>query len=170
VVDPHTGRRLPDGERGALALTHLDRRGTVLVRFVVGDIVSIARSPCPACGRSGERVVGPVVRGNDLVKVKGMLINPAALLDALAGLRGAQELQVVIQRECASDPHSMDEMVVRVACAPALREALAQEVVACAVAAVQVRPRVEFVEAAEIYDPGRQAKAARFVDRRVTGT
>ena len=170
VVDPHTGRRLPEGERGALALTHLDRRGTVLVRFVVGDIVSIARSPCPACGRSGERVVGPVVRGNDLVKVKGMLINPAALLNALAGLHGAQELQVVIQRERASDPHSMDEMVVRVACAPALREALAQEVVACAVAAVQVRPRVEFVEAAEIYDPGRQAKAARFVDRRVTGT
>jgi hypothetical protein len=29
---------------------------------------------------------------------------------------------------------------------------------------------VEFVEAAAIYDPGRQTKAARFVDRRVTGT
>jgi phenylacetate-coenzyme A ligase PaaK-like adenylate-forming protein len=170
VVDPRSGRRLPDGERGALAVTHLDRRGTVLLRFVVGDTVSLQRSPCPACGRSGDRVVGPVVRGSELVKVKGMLVNPAALLAALAGLQGADELQVVIQREDEADPHSMDEMVVRLACAPAARERLAQEAVASAVAAAQVRPRVEFVEAAEIYDPARQAKAARFVDRRVTRT
>jgi phenylacetate-coenzyme A ligase PaaK-like adenylate-forming protein len=170
VVDPQSGRRLPDGERGALALTHLDRRGTVLVRFLVGDIVSLSRAPCPHCGRSGDRVVGPVVRGNDLVKVRGMLVNPAALLGALAGVKDADEYQVVVQREDEADPHAMDEMVVRIACRPEARERVAKEVVACAVAAVQVRPRVEFVEAAEIYDPGRQAKAARFVDRRATGT
>lgn len=170
VVDPRTGRRLPDGERGALAVTHLDRRGTVLVRFVVGDMVSLARSPCPACGRTGDRVVGPVVRGGDLVKVKGMLVNPAALLGALAGLAGLDEYQVVIQAENPADPHSADEMVVRLACAPEARAALSGEVVARAVAAVQVRPRVEFVEAAAIYDPGGQAKAARFVDRRATRT
>jgi phenylacetate-CoA ligase len=170
VVDPRTGRQLPDGERGALALTHLDRRGTVLVRFLVGDIVSLSRSPCAHCGRTGDRVVGPVVRGNELVKVKGMLVNPAALLGALAGVRDADEYQVVVQRENQADPHSMDEMVVRIACRAEARERLAKEVVACAVAAVQVRPRVEFVEASEIYDPSRQAKAARFVDRRSTGT
>ena len=45
VVDPDTGRRLPDGERGALALTHLDRRGTALVRYLVGDIVSLSHEP-----------------------------------------------------------------------------------------------------------------------------
>jgi phenylacetate-CoA ligase len=166
VVDPDTGRRLPDGERGMLAVTHLDRRGTVLVRFLVGDIVSIERSACPACGRTGDRIVGPVVRGNDLVKVKGMLINPAALLGALGAVAGIEEFQVVIGREDEADPHSMDEMVVRVACDPARREALGREVIARAHATVQVRPRVEYVEAAEIYDPARQTKAARFVDRR----
>ena len=83
IVDPDTGRRLPTGERGALALTHLNRRGTVLVRFVVGDIVSLALGPCPHCGRAGERVVGPVVRSKDLIKIKGMLVNPAVLLDVL---------------------------------------------------------------------------------------
>lgn len=170
VVEPQTGRRLHDGERGTLAVTHLDRRGTVLVRFAVGDTVSLARAPCPWCGRSGDRVVGPVVRGSGLVKVKGMLVNPAALLTALSALQGADELQVVIQPEDDADPYSMDEMVVRLACAPGVRERLAREAVASAVAAVQVRPRVEFVEAAEIYDPGREAKAARFVDRRVTRT
>lgn len=166
VVDPDTGRRLPDGERGMLAVTHLNRRGTVLIRFLVGDVVSMARGPCSACGRTGDRVVGPIVRGNDLVKVKGMLVNPAALLGALGGVRGVEEFQVVIRREDEADPYSMDEMVVRVACDPALRDTVGAEVAACAAAAVQVRPRIEYVEAAEIYDPGRQTKATRFVDRR----
>jgi phenylacetate-coenzyme A ligase PaaK-like adenylate-forming protein len=166
VVDPHSGRRLPDGERGMLAVTHLDRRGTVLVRFLVGDVLSIARTPCPACGRCGDRLVGPVARASDLVKVKGMLVNPSVLLAALEALRELTEFQVVVRRENDADPHSMDELLVRAAAASSSRDALAGEIVARVQAAVQVRPRVEFVDAAAIYDPDRQAKAARFVDRR----
>ena len=56
IVDPDTGARLPDGERGALAVTHLDRRGTVLIRFLIGDTVAIERTPCPHCGRNGDRI------------------------------------------------------------------------------------------------------------------
>ena len=115
IVDPQSGRRLPDGERGALAVTHLDRRGTVLIRFVVGDIVSLDRRPCPLCGRTSERIVGPVVRTKDLVKVKGMLINPAVLLDAWQLIAGMDEFQVVVRRENSADPLSTDELVVRIA-------------------------------------------------------
>lgn len=166
VVDPRTGRRLPDGERGMLAVTHLDRRGTVLIRYLVGDVVSLSRRPCPSCGRSGDRVIGPVVRGNDLVKVKGMLINPSVLLGVLEAIPELQEFRVLVRREDDGDPYSMEEMVVEAACHPALRERVARDVQARVVAAVQVRPRVLFVEAAEIYDPDRQAKVARFVDQR----
>ncbi len=38
VVEPDTGRSLGDGESGALAVTHLHRRGTVLLRYLVGDV------------------------------------------------------------------------------------------------------------------------------------
>lgn len=172
VVDLQTGHRLPDGERGALAVTHLDRRGTVLLRCVVGDVVSITRGACPVCGRYGDRIVGPVVRTGDLVKVKGMLINPVALLDALNGIADLDEYQVLIRRENPADPHSADQMVVRVAvrgdseATAAEREALGATVVARAQGAVQVRPRVEFALARDIYDPGRQTKAVRFRDER----
>ncbi len=166
VVDAETGRRLPDGERGELALTHLDRRGTVLVRFLVGDTVSIEHGTCPLCGRNGERIVGPVVRTKDLVKVKGMLINPAVLLDCLQSFPGVDELQVVVKRSDPNDPFSMDEMVVRVATHRSDRDALAQSLAARTQEAVRVRPRVEFAEARDIYDPGMQTKAARFVDKR----
>ncbi len=166
VVDPGTGRRLPDGERGMLAVTYLDRRGTVLIRFLVGDMVSLSRSPCPACGRTTDRVVGPVVRGNDLVKVKGMLINLPALLAALGRLQNLDEFQVVVRAENDADPYSMDEMVVRIACKPEHRALLTKEVAAQAAEVTRVRARVEVVDAADIYDPGRQTKAARFVDLR----
>lgn len=166
IVDPDTGRRLPDGERGALAVTHLDRRGTVLIRFLVGDTVSIERTPCPHCGRNGERIIGPVVRTKDLVKVKGMLINPAVLLDTLQSFPGVDELQVVIKRVDAKDPFSMDEMLVRLATHCADRDALADAVAARAQEAVRVRPRVEFAEARDIYDPDEQTKATRFIDTR----
>jgi phenylacetate-CoA ligase len=164
IVDTETGQRLPDGERGALAVTHLDRRGTVLIRFVVGDIVSIDRRPCPVCGRTSERIVGPVVRVKDLVKVKGMLINPAVLLETLQSIPGIEEFQVVVRRENQADPLSMDELVVRVAATN--QAAIADMVIARARNAIRVRPLVEFVEAKDIYDASRQTKAARFIDQR----
>ena len=166
VVDPDSGRRLPDGERGALAITHLNRRGTTLIRYLVGDIVSLVHDACPHCGRIGDRVVPPIVRTKDLLKVKGMLINPTALLEAVRAVPGVDEYQVVLARQDAADPFSMDEMIVRVASTCRDRAALAQAVVEAAQGAVRVRPRVEFVAAAEIYDPARDAKATRLVDRR----
>jgi phenylacetate-coenzyme A ligase PaaK-like adenylate-forming protein len=166
VVDRQTGQCVPDGERGELALTYLDRRGTVLIRFLVGDVVSLARTPCPHCGRTGDRVVGPVVRTKDLVKVKGMLINPTVLLETLKRIDSVEEFQVVVRRERPDEPLSMDEMVVRVATRSADRDALARTIVARVQEAVQIRPRVEFAAAQHIYDPSVQTKAVRFVDAR----
>jgi phenylacetate-CoA ligase len=166
VVDPDTGRRLPDGERGALAITHLDRRGTTLIRYLVGDIVSLSHEPCPHCGRSGDRIVGPVIRTKDLLKVKGMLINPAVLFEAIRNVPGVDEFQVVVAKQNPADPFSMDEMVLRIAATADDRPGLSDALVAAAQGAVQVRPRVVFEEARAIYDPGVQAKAVRLVDRR----
>ena len=166
MVDPDTGARLPDGERGMLALSHLNRRGTTLIRYLVGDIVSLSHAPCPHCGRTGDRIVGPIVRTKDLIKVKGMLINPTVLLDALREVPGVDEFQVVLTRQDPRDPFSMDEMVLRAATTRADRDALATTLVTAAAVAVGVRPRVEFVTANEIFDPARHAKAERLVDRR----
>ncbi len=167
VVDPETGRRLPDGERGVLAFTHLDRRGTVLFRYVVGDIVSLGHDQCPHCGRNGDRILGPVVRTKDLIKVKGMLLSPDQLQDAIGGVAGVDEFQVIVAPVDPADLYSMDEMVVRVASPRSDTTQLTSEIVSAAVAASGVRPRIEFAVANEIYNPDSHAKAQRFVDRRV---
>ena len=168
IVDPVTGQRLSDGERGALAVTHLDRRGTVLIRFLVGDIVSIDRSPCPHCGRTSERIVGPVVRTKDLVKVKGMLINPDVLLSALQSLAFIAEFQIVIQNENKQDTLSMDEMLIRVELKSECNIDSSNKIKEQVNRAVNITPRIEFVNRGEIYRVGEQIKAVRFIDNRVT--
>lgn len=166
VVDPGTGRALPDGERGVLALSHLNRRGTVFMRYMVGDVVSLHHDACPHCGRIGDRIRGPVVRTKDLLKVKGMLVDPSILFDILRRESRVDEYQVVIRKEDQADPFSMDQLVLRVSAAAGGREALAASLVAAVQAAVQVRPVVAFDAADAIYDPEREAKATRLVDER----
>ncbi|MCZ8148639.1 MAG: AMP-binding protein, partial [Roseomonas sp.] len=167
VVDPETGQPVPDGERGQLAITHLDRRGTVVLRYLVGDIISIKRDACPHCGRIGERLVGPVVRTKDLIKVKGMLINPAALLERLQRITALEEFQVVIDHANPDEPFPVDELVVRIAPGGgADPEATAAEVAAATQATIGVRPRVALEPRQAIYDAGRETKAVRFADRR----
>jgi hypothetical protein len=60
----------------------------------------------------------------------------------------------------------MDEMIVRVASPRPDRDALESAVSEATQRATKVRPRVEFANASDIYDPAKEAKASRLVDRR----
>ncbi|TAK35914.1 MAG: phenylacetate--CoA ligase family protein, partial [Lysobacteraceae bacterium] len=169
VVD-EAGRRLPDGEQGLLCATHLDRRGTVLVRFVVGDVTTFSSAQCPSCGRNGGRITTQPVRTQDLLKVRGMLVNPEVIKDELVRVPGLAEFQIVLTRQDPADPLSMDELLVRVAPTDGTSaEALARVVADRVKKAVSVSPRVEIAEARELYDPERAAKPTRLVDLRAEG-
>jgi phenylacetate-CoA ligase len=162
VVDPASGARLPDGESGALAITHLHRRGTVLLRYLVGDIATLARDPCPLCGRVGERVVAPPRRTGSLVKCRGMLVNTDVILDTLSAMAGIGEFQVVFAGP--TSPGAMERLVIRIE-----RDAdtsLAEEVMRGVRAAVSLRPEVEFVARGALYDQERSIKAKRVLDLR----
>ena len=74
IVDLETGRRLPDGERGALAVTHLDRRGTVLIRFVVSRFASTTAAAPEERGQMSLRLNGQAMRGEFMTSAT--LISP----------------------------------------------------------------------------------------------
>ncbi|MCD6383791.1 MAG: AMP-binding protein, partial [Thermoplasmata archaeon] len=83
LVDPETGEQVGEGERGALAITNIDGRGTSVLRFLIGDIFEggLTFETCPVCGSSAPRLIGPIGRIRDydgnlnLTNVKGTLIN-----------------------------------------------------------------------------------------------
>ncbi len=168
VVDPDTYAPVPDGARGLLVLTHLNRRGTALLRYVAGDVVALTHEPCPHCGRYEPRFLGSPYRVDGLTKVKGTLVNPAVLLEGLSGLlqRGVKEYQVVIARENARDALSADVLRVRAACAADAQERLRREITAAVRAETEISPEIEFLPPDGFGEMAGGYKFKRFVDER----
>jgi phenylacetate-coenzyme A ligase PaaK-like adenylate-forming protein len=160
VIDPESGRRLPDGESGMLAITHLHRRGTVLLRYLVGDVVALSRAPCPHCGRMGERVIATPRRTGNLVKCRGMLINTDVMTDLLSATPGIGQFQIVFTRETGA----MDRMLVRIEGEDDV--GVRERLTAAIQQAVSLRPDIEFVARGVLYDEARSLKARRVLDLR----
>jgi phenylacetate-CoA ligase len=169
VIDEQSYEPLPDGQRGLFTVTHLDRRGTVLLRYVVGDLNAISNEVCPHCGRQGPRVVTNTIRTAELVKLKGTLINPDVIKEAIATVEGVEEYQIVFTKEQQDDPYSPDKLLVRIAAPLSEQERLSTQLVAKVTAAAEMRPSIEFVGSmSDIFDPGKTLKSTRVVDLRPT--
>jgi len=171
ILDPDSLQPLPDGEVGLLAVTHIDRRGTVLLRYVVGDLAARESGICPHCGRSGGRLVVRMgstyaVRAEEVIRVGGKLVNPEAVRNQLAGVRGMVEYQLVVEKEEPDNRFSPDRLIIRMSVAGRMRKDLEEEVVARVREATGIEPKVEFVQSPEIYDPTLALKATRFIDKR----
>jgi|LauGreDrversion4_2_1035121.scaffolds.fasta_scaffold40378_2 phenylacetate-CoA ligase len=167
VVDPDSGARLGDGEPGMLAFSHLMRRGTVFLRYQVGDRVTMSSEPCPHCGRTAPRITSQPVRTGDIVKIKGTLVNLQALKEFLEQQPAIEEYQIVIRWRAAADPYSGDELVIRIARSRGLvategldrlREQIEHQ--------VHLSVTIEVASRDEIFDPTTSAKPRRVVDLR----
>lgn len=172
IVDEKTEERLPDGEEGMVVITHLNRTGTVLIRYAIGDIAAITHEPCPHCGRTSERVLVVtgstyVTRRTDLIKLKGTLINPEILMDILANVPGVGEYQIIFTKKDLKDPFSPDELLLKIACLPTRKkEEIKDEIFNKVLNAMEMRPKIQFVELSEIFDISSSLKAVRIIDIR----
>ncbi len=82
VIDPDTGRLVPDGTVGELVLTTLRKRATPLLRYRTGDLTSITRIPC-ACGRTMPRIARMTRRTVPTLFYKGLKIEAPGVEQAL---------------------------------------------------------------------------------------
>lgn len=87
IVDPATGRSLPDGERGHLVLTTLERDNFV-VRYDLEDIAHLETDPC-ACGETTARLFWHG-RDKDVVRVADKTLLP---IDVELPLQAFDELK-----------------------------------------------------------------------------
>lgn len=167
VLDEQTYTPLPDGQRGLFTITHLDRRGTVLLRYVVGDLNALSHEVCPHCGRQGPRIVTNTIRTAELVNLKGTLINPDVIKEAVATVEGIEEYQIVFTTEEPNDPYSSEKLLIRVAAQANEQERIRTQLTTKVTEAAEMRPAIEFVDnMSEIFDPGKALKSARVVDLR----
>jgi phenylacetate-coenzyme A ligase PaaK-like adenylate-forming protein len=103
-------------------------------------------------------------RTDELVKVKGTLVNPAVLIDVLEGALGARPFEAAVEHIDAG-PLAADALVIRIARSGAAEPD--ETVLASRVrAAVGVTPEIRLVAAEALGDPGERWKMKKFVDRR----
>jgi len=120
VVDPATGAQLPEGEPGEVVWTPLEARGSVVLRYRTGDIVSggIVYGKCPHCGRNMPRLRGEIsrtaeIREMRLEKLKGTLVDFNRLEHVLDDCEEVDTWQLEI-RKTHDDPLELDELILHV--------------------------------------------------------
>lgn len=75
IVDPSSGKVLPNGEPGEVVVT-CNNKIYPLVRFGTGDLSSVLDEPCE-CGRTSPRLTKIMGRADEVTKVKGMFVHPS---------------------------------------------------------------------------------------------
>ena len=96
ICDITDGRPLPDGEPGEVVVTSQGPH-YALVRFGVGDLSSLDRSPC-SCGRHTPRLLGWQGRVDAAVKVRGLFVHPRQLAELVGRFPSVSAWQAVITR------------------------------------------------------------------------
>ena len=83
IIDPETGKVLPDGEWGEIVITTLVKEGAPLIRYRTHDLSRIIPGTCP-CGRTYPRIDVIAGRSDDMMKIKGVNVFPKQIEEILA--------------------------------------------------------------------------------------
>ena len=87
IIDPKTGKPVPDGEEGEIVITTLVKEGAPLIRFRTHDISRIIPGQCN-CGRTYPRLDIIKGRSDDMFKVHGVNMFPSPVEELLGLVDG----------------------------------------------------------------------------------
>jgi phenylacetate-CoA ligase len=80
IVDPDTGKVLPDGEEGELVLTSLTKEAMPVIRYRTRDLTRLL----PGTGRAMRRIERIKGRSDDMLIIRGVNVFPSQIEAALA--------------------------------------------------------------------------------------
>ena len=87
IIDPATGKVLPEGEEGEIVITTLVKEGAPLIRFRTHDLSRILPGEC-RCGRTYPRLDIIKGRSDDMFKVHGVNMFPSQVEEVLGMVDG----------------------------------------------------------------------------------
>jgi phenylacetate-CoA ligase len=166
IIDPATGKTLPDGEKGELVITTLTKSGTPVLRYRTRDITYLDRRPC-ACGRTSARMHRVLGRTDDMLIIRGVNVFPSQIEEVILAVEGVEpHYQLVVERR-----DQLDELEVQVEMNERLfsdeirtlenKERRIEELL---FGALNIHTRVKLVEPKSIARS--EGKAKRIIDKR----
>jgi phenylacetate-CoA ligase len=163
VIDPETGRALPEGEAGELVITTLTKQALPMLRYRTRDITRLTTAPCD-CGRTHVRILRITGRNDDMLIIRGVNVYPSQIEAVLLTRPNiAPHYQLVVERHGI-----LDHVRVEVEAAPGVEAegfgAIARDVKHHIKSQVGITTEVTVQPAGTI--PRSQGKAVRVRDLR----
>jgi phenylacetate-coenzyme A ligase PaaK-like adenylate-forming protein len=178
VLDKDTLEPVGSGEPGVLVFSHIDSRGTVLLRYYTGDYVfnGIVNDKCPECGHQVPRITNKIERLVDMekgltsTKVKGNLIDFNVFDQVLSQIKELRQYRVLITKKDPKDPYSLDEIIIEVGIYNKYAKKIEQikkNIISKFKAYTDITPKIKLKPAQQIFDQVMNTmKGVRIIDKR----
>lgn len=162
IIDPKTGKQVPDGEEGEIVITTLVKEGAPLLRFRTHDISRIIPEECP-CGSKYPRLDIIKGRSDDMFKVHGVNMFPSQVEEILGMVDGvSSEYNINIAHD---DEKNRDIIMVTAEAEGRVNfEKTAAEIKGLFKSRMSVTPKVTIVPVGTL--PRTEKKAKRIIDHR----
>ena len=102
IIDPDTGEVLPEGSKGELVFTSLDKEAFPLLRYRTRDICVLSRKKC-SCGRTLIKMAKPMGRTDDMLIIRGVNVFPSQIETVLLNEGYEPNYQIVVDRKNNTD-------------------------------------------------------------------
>lgn len=160
VIDPVSGKVLPDGEKGELVFTSLTKEAMPVIRYRTRDLTRLL----PGTARSMRRMEKVTGRTDDMMIVRGVNVFPTQIEEKLLAIPAlSAHYQLVLTRDGRMDNMEIQVEALPEASDPA-REAAAAELTK------SVKDTIGISAVVTVLDPGTiersVGKAKRVIDRR----
>ena len=102
IIDPDTGEVLPEGSKGELVFTSLDKEAFPLLRYRTRDICVLSRKKC-SCGRTLIKMSKPMGRSDDMLIIRGVNVFPSQIETVLLKKGYSVNYLIEVDRERNTD-------------------------------------------------------------------
>ena len=165
IIDPDTGEVLPEGSKGELVFTSLDKEAFPLLRYRTRDICVLTREKC-SCGRTFIKMCKPMGRSDDMMIIRGVNVFPSQIETVLLNEGYQPNYQIVLDRVNNTDTFEVnvemnpDQFTDTVGGITALEKSLANAMKTM----LGINPAVHLVAPKSITRS--EGKAVRVIDKR----
>ena len=165
IINPKTGERLSDGERGELVVTPLVKEAMPLIRYRTGDVTMLMEDGC-ICGR-GKKLARLTGRSDDMLIIRGINVFPSQIEHVLLRIpEVGNQFMVYIDRINHLDEMTVEVEINRSHFSGELADLakIQKKVVKELHDTLELRTTVKLVEPGSL--PRFEGKAKRVIDRR----
>lgn len=165
IIDPETGKPLPDGEYGELVFTCIGKEALPLVRYRTRDICKLSREKC-SCGRTLVKMSKTRGRTDDMLIIRGINVFPSQVEHVLLDLGMAPNYLIVVDRKNNLDTMEVQVEMTQEKFSDTVKELenIERKIAGALNSTLNISARVRLVEPKSL--PRSEGKAVRVIDKR----